>query len=59
MNFFKSQDDARRNTGRLVALFLLAVISLIVLTNLLVMFVFGYFHVEQTGGIHIEQLLQQ
>ncbi len=58
MNFFKSQDDARRNTGRLVILFSLAVVSLIVMTNLLVMFVFGYINVEQTGGINTEQLIQ-
>ncbi|MBT8127744.1 MAG: M48 family metallopeptidase [Gammaproteobacteria bacterium] len=59
MNFFKSQDEARRNTGRLVALFAIAVISLIVMTNLLFMFVFGYFSVEHTGQISIEQLRQQ
>ncbi len=59
MNFFKSQDDARRNTGRLVLLFALAVVSLIVMTNLLVMFIFGYINVEQTGSINTEQLLQQ
>lgn len=42
MNFFKSQDVARKNTLLLVALFSLAVISLIILTNMLVMVVFGY-----------------
>lgn len=41
MNFFESQDVAKRKTGRLIALFALAVISLIVITNLLVMVVFG------------------
>jgi Zn-dependent protease with chaperone function len=41
MNFFESQDVAKRNTGRLIALFALAVISLIVITNLLVMVIFG------------------
>lgn len=41
MNFFESQDVAKRSTGRLVLLFVLAVLSLIVLTNLLVMFAFG------------------
>ena len=59
MNFFKSQDEARRNTGRLVALFAIAVISLIVMTNLLVMFAFGYFSVETAGQITVEQLRQQ
>ena len=41
MNFFESQDNAKRNTGRLIFLFAMAVISLIVITNLLVMVVFG------------------
>jgi len=59
MNFFKSQDEARRNTGRLVVLFSLAIVSLIVMTNLLVMFVFGYINVEQTGGFNTEQLIHQ
>ncbi len=59
MNFFRAQDDARRSTGRLVALFLLAVLSLIVMTNLLVMFVFGYLQAGQTGMIDMEQLASQ
>ena len=42
MNFFKSQDVARKKTSQLVILFALAVISLVVLTNILVMAVFGY-----------------
>lgn len=42
MNFFQSQDVARKNTFRLVVLFSLAIISLIALTNVLVMVVFGY-----------------
>jgi Zn-dependent protease with chaperone function/uncharacterized tellurite resistance protein B-like protein len=44
MDFFTAQDHARRNTGRLVFLFLLAVVSLIILTNLLVMTTLGYFN---------------
>ena len=59
MNFFKSQDDARRKTGRLVVLFVLAVISLIVMTNLLVMIVFGYIRVEQGGTVDAAQVLHQ
>ncbi len=59
MNFFRSQDDARRNTGRLVTLFLLAIFSLIVLTNLLVMFVFGYFNAEQFGSLEPGHLVAQ
>jgi len=42
MDFFTAQDQARRNTGRLVFFFIMAVLSLIVMTNLLVMTVFGY-----------------
>ncbi|MEZ5552071.1 MAG: M48 family metallopeptidase [Pseudomonadales bacterium] len=40
MNFFQAQDDARRKTFRLAVLFGAAVISLVVLTNLLVAAVF-------------------
>ncbi|MGB5396634.1 MAG: M48 family metalloprotease, partial [Gammaproteobacteria bacterium] len=42
MNFFEAQDSARKKTGLLVLLFALAVLTLIALTNLLVMLVFGY-----------------
>jgi len=42
-DFFQQQDLARRNTKILVLLFLLAVLSLIALTNILVMFGFGFF----------------
>lgn len=41
MDFFQAQDIARRKTGRLVLLFALAVISLIVMTNVLVMVTLG------------------
>ncbi len=43
MNFFQAQDNARRNTSRLVFFFVLAILSLIIITNLLVLFIFGYF----------------
>lgn len=46
MNFFESQDNARRNTGKLIFLFAMAVISLILITNLLVMVVFGVLSAE-------------
>lgn len=49
MNFFESQDTARRNTGKLILLFVLAVLSLIVVTNLLVMLVFGFAGSEMTS----------
>ncbi|MCH8263887.1 MAG: M48 family metallopeptidase [Proteobacteria bacterium] len=49
MNFFESQDSAKRNTGRLIFLFVLAVLSLIIVTNLLVMFLLGFTGSEMTG----------
>ena len=42
MDFFQAQDSARRNTTSLVVFFTLAVLSLIVFTNLLVMVLFGF-----------------
>jgi Zn-dependent protease with chaperone function len=42
MNFFKAQDKARRNTKRLIFLFVLAVISLVILTNILFIGTFAY-----------------
>ena len=50
MNFFESQHRVRRNTAWLVVLFSFAVISLIVMTNLLVMMAFGYLNSEQLSG---------
>ncbi|MEE4240904.1 MAG: M48 family metallopeptidase [Desulfopila sp.] len=50
MDFFTAQDHARRNTGRLVFFFFLAVLSLIVLTNLVVMLVFGFFQPVTDGN---------
>ncbi len=47
MNFFESQERAHKKTSLLVFLFVLAVVSLIVITNLLVMAVFGYLNSEQ------------
>lgn len=58
MNFFESQDRVRKNTLQLVLLFVLAVVSLIVMTNLLVMVVFGYINSEQLqdGGVLYQQM---
>ncbi|MCW8900546.1 MAG: M48 family metallopeptidase [Gammaproteobacteria bacterium] len=42
MNFFKAQDKARQNTTRLVVLFALAIVSLVLLTNLLFIGTFAY-----------------
>ena len=50
MDFFESQDSARRNTGRLILLFGLAVISLILVTNFLVMLIFGFLSTEMTSA---------
>ena len=47
MNFFESQDRARKHTAKLVFLFALAVITLIIMTNLLVMVVFGFISSQQ------------
>ena len=48
MNFFEAQDKARRNTSRLVLLFILAVAGLIFLTNLLLLGIFVY---SKTGQL--------
>ncbi|MFT4941631.1 MAG: Zn-dependent protease with chaperone function [Paraglaciecola sp.] len=42
MNFFASQDRARKHTFQLILLFGLAVITLIIMVNLLVMLAFGF-----------------
>lgn len=47
MNFFESQDRVRKHTFQLVLLFGLAVVTLIILTNLLVMLVFGFIDTQQ------------
>jgi Zn-dependent protease with chaperone function len=50
MDFFSAQDTARQNTGRLVIFFAMAVVSLIIMTNLLVMAVFGYLDSQNRGA---------
>jgi len=57
MDFFQAQDNARKNTGRLVFFLILAVLSLIVVTNILVMFSFGFLRSE--GELGAETVLQQ
>jgi Zn-dependent protease with chaperone function len=47
MNFFESQDRARKNTLQLILLFSLAVIMLIIMVNLLVMLAFGFIDNQQ------------
>lgn len=49
MNFFASQAQARRNTFQLVFLLILAVCSLILLTNLVVMLAMGFFKKSQVN----------
>ena len=49
MNFFQAQDSARRSTTNLVVFFILAVLSLIVFTNLLVMVLFGFLETGEQG----------
>lgn len=49
MDFFQHQDTARRNTSRLVIFFALAVLGLIVITNLLVMVLFGFLEASEEG----------
>jgi Zn-dependent protease with chaperone function len=58
MNFFESQDRVRRNTFLLVILFGLAVITMIVMVNLLVMAVSGYFNSQQMadGGTFFREV---
>lgn len=58
MNFFESQDRVRKNTFQLVFLFTLAVLTLVTMTNLLVMVVFGYINSEQMqdGGTLLQQM---
>jgi Zn-dependent protease with chaperone function len=58
MNFFESQDRARKHTATLVILFALAVITLIVMTNLLVMVVFGLISSQQmhSGGALLQTM---
>lgn len=52
MDFFESQDLARRNTKLLLLLFFLAVASLVILTNLLV---FAFINFQDTARIATQQ----
>jgi Zn-dependent protease with chaperone function len=55
MNFFESQESAKRNTGRLYLLFALAVLSLIIITNLLFMVILGFASSEMTSMAATQQ----
>jgi len=48
MDFFQHQQQARTSTRKLIFLFGLAVFALLIMTNVLVMFVFGFVGVEAT-----------
>ncbi|MER1941860.1 M48 family metallopeptidase [Castellaniella sp. FW104-16D08] len=58
MNFFESQDRVHKNTFRLILLFGLAVVTLIIMANLLVMVVFGYINSQQLqdSGTLLQQM---
>lgn len=58
MNFFESQERVRKHTALLVTLFILAVVALIVMTNILVMLVFGFIESQQLqdGGTFFQQM---
>ncbi|MEH6627192.1 MAG: M48 family metallopeptidase [Motiliproteus sp.] len=51
MDFFSQQDKARRNTGVLVLLFVIAVLLLITVTNLLVLLTLWSFDGSADGGL--------
>lgn len=54
MDFFNSQDVAKRNTTRLMILFVLAVFSMVVLANLAVIIGLGFFNFEAGQQIQID-----
>lgn len=55
MNFFKLQEQARQSTAKLIFMFSLAVLSLVILTNLLAMFAFGYVDSQQLTAENFQQ----
>jgi Zn-dependent protease with chaperone function len=56
MNFFADQDRARRNTRRLVVLFVLAVVAIVVAVYLAVVVVFAINDVRLGGGLFLPEL---
>jgi hypothetical protein len=58
MNFFESQERVRSHTLQLVMLFSLAVLTLILMVNILVMIVFGYIDSTQiqSGRTLLDQI---
>ena len=55
MNFFEQQDRARRNSGRLVILMILAVIGLIALTSIALVLVWQFFGGASTGAAPVNR----
>jgi len=53
MNFFEHQDQARRQTGRLVVLFLLAVICIVIAVNLAFVLVSSFISAYSTDSVTI------
>lgn len=51
MNFFTAQDKAKKNTTRLIFLFLLAICSLVILTNILFIGTFAYMETAESGSL--------
>lgn len=56
MDFFQHQQQARTSTRKLIFLFGLAVLSLLIITNLLVMFTFGFLDSEVSSATILNQL---
>jgi len=57
MNFFEHQDQARRNTKKLVGLFILAVVTLITVTSVFISA--AVYHYSKSNSPHFSQLAQQ
>lgn len=53
MNFFQHQDDARKKTWQLIALFVLAVISLVILTSLFIASFLYFFQMHAGTSIQL------
>jgi len=56
MDFFESQESAKRSTWKLYLLFGLAILSLVVVTNFLIMFVFGFASTQMTSMAGAQQM---
>lgn len=56
MDFFQHQQQARTSTRKLIFLFGLAVLSLLIMTNLLVMVAFGFLDSEMSSETILNQL---